>query len=299
MLTPSPKRQRRNPICTGTSSKSRISGWPRHLHPEVALHCITTCKLERQVIFLYSHIQSDTVGQGQNGHVDTFSQKKENRETLRSHGSVAALRHHRADCVRVPPPLEGVKPPHTAPSSALWRRISFAFVFHVSGCRSGVFFPIYFPCRPHLNVGECFLVESHTTHLAHFLREGCFKTPRTVKLFFFPPGKAQESFGSKLSPIISMLLIYLLLVRSMCCSLYSKFFCRFRSQISLFLHFVTPMPASLNTQAAALRLWGLSGQVLQLISDSKLSLHSTKKSQNLFRSHLFLGVEKQLTFPTL
>lgn len=126
------------------------------------------------------------------------------------------------------------------------------FVFPVSGSPSGAFFPIHFSCLRHLSVGEWVLVESHTTHLAHFLREGCLKTPRTVKLFFFflSPGKAQESFGSKLSQIISMLLICVLLVRSMCSSLYSKFFCRCRSQISLLLHLVTPMPASLIIEAA-------------------------------------------------
>lgn len=147
---------------------------------------MTTCKLKRQVIFLHSHIQSDTVGQRQNSHVDTYSQKKENREMLRSHGSVAALRQPTAErqCAG-PPPLEGVKPPCIPPSRSLWRRTHLPFVFPVSGSPSGAFFPIHFPCLRHLSVGEWVLVESHTTHLAHFLREGCLKTPRTVKLFFF------------------------------------------------------------------------------------------------------------------
>ena len=101
MLTPSPRRQPSHPICTESSWKSRTSGWPLQLQRDVAPHCATSYEINRQVFFLHSRAQCATVRQGQNNHVDTFSEGKDGGERLSSHWSVAILKYRWADSVKV------------------------------------------------------------------------------------------------------------------------------------------------------------------------------------------------------
>lgn len=57
----------------------------------------TTYELKTQIIFLCSHTQCAMVRQGQNSHIDTFSEKKGNWEMLSRHWSEASLKHHWAN----------------------------------------------------------------------------------------------------------------------------------------------------------------------------------------------------------